>query len=236
MPEVFFNGPAGRLEARYTESSDKQAPAILLLHPHPDHGGTMNNKVVYHAYRTLVANNFSVLRINFRGVGRSQGEYDNGVGELTDAAAALDWLETNCNMASEIWIGGFSFGAWIAMQLIMRRPDINHFLAISPPVEKYDFSFLSPCPIPGLVIQGDQDSIVSEPAVADFVSRLSKQKHLTVDYKVIHGGDHFFRTRLEDLDQAIDEYAKQHLSGDPALNNTQSSNGANQRRTQILFD
>lgn len=212
MAEVFFNGPAGRIEGRYTEAQNKQAPAILLLHPHPEQGGTMNNKVVYQTYKTLSESGFSVLRINFRGVGRSQGEYDNGIGELTDAAAALDWLETNCNMASEIWIGGFSFGSWIAMQLIMRRPDINHFLVISPPVAKFDFSFLSPCPIPGLIVQGDQDSIVSEPSVADFVNRIGKQKSINIDYRVIHGGDHFYRTRLDELDHNISDYVRHHLN------------------------
>ena len=231
MPEVFFNGPAGRIEGRYTEAQDKQAPAILLLHPNPEQGGTMNNKVVYRAYRTLSESGFSVLRINFRGVGRSQGEYDQGIGELTDAAAALDWLELNCNMASEIWIGGFSFGAWIAMQLIMRRPDINHFLVISPPVEKYDFSFLSPCPIPGLIVQGDQDSIVSEPLVADFVNRIGKQKKINIDYRVVGGGDHFFRTRLDELDHSISDYVRHHMNKDST-----SHDGAPAKRAQLLLD
>ncbi|MEY3197186.1 MAG: hypothetical protein RLZZ59_554, partial [Pseudomonadota bacterium] len=86
MPEVFFNGPAGRIEGRYTQSENKSAPVALVLHPHPLYGGTMNNKVVYSLYQTLANNGFTVLRINFRGVGKSQGQFDNGVGELTDSA------------------------------------------------------------------------------------------------------------------------------------------------------
>lgn len=111
MPEVYFNGPAGRIEGRYTESKDPKAPIALVLHPHPLQGGTMNNKVVYNIYKTLVNNDFTVLRINFRGVGRSIGKYDEGIGEMTDAATALDWLQLNNPLANVNLIAGFSFGA-----------------------------------------------------------------------------------------------------------------------------
>ncbi|WP_375332544.1 MULTISPECIES: alpha/beta hydrolase [unclassified Candidatus Tisiphia] len=211
MANVFFNGPAGRIEGLYTKSSNPKAPLALLLHPHPLYGGTMNSKVVYNVYKSLVANGFTVLRINFRGVGRSQGEFDNGIGEMTDAATALDWLQLNNPTSSLNLIAGFSFGAWIAMQLIMRRPEINNFIAISPPVNKYDFSFLSQCPISGFVIQGDNDSIVSEESVLELVDKLSKQKHITVDYKIIQGADHFFRNKLGDFTQAINDYLQLRL-------------------------
>lgn len=111
MPEVFFNGPAGRIEGKYAQSEDRNAPVALVLHPHPLYGGTMNNKVVYSAYKTLVDNGFTTLRINFRGVGKSQGQFDNGIGELTDAATALDWLQIQNPTATQYWIAGFSFGA-----------------------------------------------------------------------------------------------------------------------------
>jgi alpha/beta superfamily hydrolase len=206
MPEVFFNGPAGRIEGKYTQSSDKRAPVVLVLHPHPLYGGTMNNKVVYSMYRTFADNGLTVLRINFRGVGKSQGKFDGGIGELTDAATALDWLQTQNPMSQSFWIAGFSFGAWISMQLIMRRPEIQNFIAVSPPVDKYDFSFLSPCPIPGLIVQGDMDSVVPESSVIELVEKLSKQKHSKVQYKTIYGGDHFFRSKLDELERAIGEY------------------------------
>lgn len=211
MANVFFNGPAGRIEGLYTKSSNPKVPLALLLHPHPLYGGTMNNKVIYNIYKSLVANGFTVLRINFRGVGRSQGEFDNGIGEMTDAATALDWLQLNNPTSSLNLIAGFSFGAWIAMQLIMRRPEINNFIAISPPVNKYDFSFLSQCPISGFVIQGDNDSIVSEESVLELVDKLSKQKHITVDYKIIQGADHFFRNKLGEFTQAINDYLQLRL-------------------------
>jgi alpha/beta superfamily hydrolase len=211
MPEVIFNGPEGRIEGRYSHSDKKNAPTALVLHPHPMHGGTMNNKVVYNLYHAFVRHDFSVLRINFRGVGRSQGKFDNGVGELTDAASALDWLQQQNPNASTFWAGGFSFGAWIAMQLLMRRPEIGGFIAISPPVNKYDFSFLAPCPAPGLILQGDQDSIVSEEAVSDFVEKLSKQRNANIEYQVIHGADHFFRNSMEELNSRLDGYITERL-------------------------
>src|SRR5271167_3015983 len=93
MPEVVINGPEGRLEGRYHVSKQENAPIALMLHPHPQHGGTMNNKVVYALYHVFAEHGFSVLRFNFRGVGRSQGKFDRGEGELSDAAAALDWLQ-----------------------------------------------------------------------------------------------------------------------------------------------
>ena len=106
----------------------------------------MNNKVVVETFNIFKENNFSVCRFNFRGVGRSDGEFDNGQGELADAAAALDWLERENLDNSQCWVSGFSFGSLIAMQLLMRRPEINRFIAISPQPNVYDFSFLSPCP------------------------------------------------------------------------------------------
>lgn len=208
MSEVFFNGPAGRIEGRYQQSANEKAPTALVLHPHPAHGGTMNNKVAYNLYKTLAENEFTVLRINFRGVGRSMGKYDKGIGEMTDAATALDWLQQNNPMASHHLIAGFSFGAWIAMQLIMRRPEITDYIAVSPPVEKYDFSFLSPCPIPGLILQGDMDSVVSEDAVHQMAQKLSKQKGVSSEYRMIPGADHFFREKIDNLNNEIDDYLR----------------------------
>lgn len=208
MPEVFFNGPAGRIEGQYAQSTNPNAPIALVLHPHPLYGGTMNNKVVFNIYKTLFKNDFSVLRINFRGVGRSIGEFDEGVGEMTDAATALDWLQVNHPMSKFNLIAGFSFGAWIAMQLIMRRPEITNFLAVSPPVNKYDFSFLSPCPISGLIVQGDKDSVVTEDSVNELAQRLGKQKNINVDYRLINGADHFYRDKIDLFNSEMDDYLK----------------------------
>jgi uncharacterized protein len=155
MPEVIFPGPDGRLEGRYHPQKDQgRAPIAIILHPHPQYGGTMNNKVVYNLHYTFHKHRLHLLRFNFRGVGRSQGEYDQGIGELSDAASALDYLQTLNPNAKHCWVAGFSFGAWIGMQLLMRRPEIAGFVSVAPPANMYDFSFLAPCPSSGLMING----------------------------------------------------------------------------------
>ena len=141
MPEVLINGPEGRLQGRYMHGTAENAPMALVLHPHPQRGGTMNNKVVYTVYQSFVSRGFSTLRFNFRGVGRSQGKYDSGEGELSDAASCLDWLQLHNPNAPFCWVCGFSFGAWISMQLLMRRPEIVGFLSIAPPASEYDLAF-----------------------------------------------------------------------------------------------
>jgi len=211
MPEVIINGSEGRLEGRYHQSSEKNAPAALVLHPHPRHGGTMHNKVAYNLFHSFVNNGFSVLRFNFRGVGRSEGKFDGGEGELSDAATALDWLQQYNPDAATFWIGGFSFGAWISMQLLMRRPELENFIAISPPANMYDFNFLAPCPRSGLIIQGDQDSIVQESAVAKLYDKLSQPKDLTIDYRVVGGADHFYRQHMDSLIENLNDYVSTNI-------------------------
>ena len=126
----------------------------------------MNNKLVYNIYHIFRARGFSVLRFNFRGVGRSQGRFDNGLGELSDAASALDWMQTINPNAKYCWISGFSFGAWIAMQVLMRRPEIHSFIAVAPPANMYDFTFLAPCPSSGMIIHGARDDLVHPIGIA----------------------------------------------------------------------
>ena len=155
-----FHRPGGRIEGRYHPARQKNAPIGIVLHPHPQFGGTMNHQIIYQLYYAFVHRNFSALRFNFRGVGRSQGGFDHGIGELSDAAAALDWAQSVNPEARSCWIAGFSFGAWIGMQLLMRRPEIEGFISIAPPANLYDFSFLAPCPSSGLIIHGDKDAVV----------------------------------------------------------------------------
>ena len=211
MPEVFVNGPEGRLEGRYKHGNRPDAPVALVLHPHPQYGGTMNNKVAYTLYQSFSQFGFSVLRINFRGVGRSQGEFDNGPGELSDAASALDWLQSVNPNASSCWIGGFSFGAWIAMQVLMRRPEIDGFIAVSPPANMYEFTFLAPCPSSGLIVHGGADELVPEPVVATLAEKLSLQKNITIDYDIVDGADHFFQNHLKTFTERVDRYLARRL-------------------------
>lgn len=210
MTEIILSGAEGRLEAKLHKADNSDAPVALVLHPHPLYGGTMNNKVVYNIYHSFVDAGFTVLRFNFRGVGKSSGKFDNGVGELIDAATVLDWLQTTFADAKSYWVSGFSFGSWIAMQLLMRRPELKQFVAVSPPVAQYDFSFLSPCPTSGLIIQGDKDSVVSVDEVSNFVDRISTQRNITIDYNIIANADHFFRNNLPDLREITTSYLKIH--------------------------
>lgn len=212
MPEVIFAGPEGRLEGRYQPAPRPRAPLALILHPHPQGGGTMNNRIVQALYQTFVRRGFATLRFNFRGVGRSQGEFDNGIGELSDAASALDWMQQFNPEAPVTWVAGFSFGAWIGMQLLMRRPEIKGFISIAPPANMYDFGFLAPCPSSGLIVQGSADEVVQAPAVQKLVDKLKTQKHITIDYDIINGANHFFEKEMDPLMASVDRYLDMRLA------------------------
>lgn len=206
MPEIIINGPAGRIEGRYLPPKVVNAPIALMLHPHPQHGGTMNNKIVYTLYNLFAQRGFGTLRFNFRGVGRSQGVFDRGEGELSDAAAALDWLQTYNPDAPACWIAGFSFGAWIGMQLLMRRPEITGFISVAPPANLFDFSFLAPCPSSGLIVHGTADEVVPSESVQKLVDKLSNQRDITVKYKSIPGANHFFTNKIEQMGNSVGAY------------------------------
>ncbi len=212
MPEVLIAGPVGRIEARYHQSKIRNAPIAIVLHPHPEHGGTMNNKITYAMYRTFVEMGFSTLRFNFRGVGRSEGKFDHGEGELSDAAACLDWLQVQNPEPRQCWVAGFSFGAWICMQLLMRRPELDGFISVAPPANMYDFSFLAPCPVSGLILQGAKDEIVPKESVMKLASRLSAQRGLHIDYRSIPDADHFFANEIPLLTKHMQDYVQTALN------------------------
>ena len=206
--EIFIPGPAGRLEGKYYKNPKFGSPVAIVLHPHPQYGGTMNNKVVQKAYNIFLENGFSVIKINFRGVGKSDGVFDNGQGELSDAAAALDWIERENLDYSQCWVSGFSFGALICMQLIMRRPEVNNFIAISPQPNVYDFSFLSPCPTSGLIAYGKKDELVPVEYIIELDKRLSSQKGIKVEFNAISEANHFFSKTSDALIKYLDKYIK----------------------------
>ena len=172
----------------------------------PDKGGTMNNRVTYALYKHFQSRGFAVLRFNFRGVGRSQGQYDNGEGELSDAATAMDWLQAQNPSSRQCWIAGFSFGAWIGMQLMMRRPEIQGFIAATPPALSHDFSFLAPCPASGLIVHGDNDAQIPPEAIFNLVERLSIQKGVTIDIDLVSGANHFFTDHLDPMIGKVSAY------------------------------
>ena len=204
--EIFIPGPAGRLEAKYFKSKKNTSPIALVLQPHPQYGGTMNNKIVVETFNTFMENDFSVCRFNFRGVGKSDGTFDNGQGELSDAAAALDWIERENQDYSQCWVAGFSFGSLICMQLIMRRPEVTKFVAIAPQPNVYDFTFLAPCPTSGQIIYGGKDELVSKDSIDDLNYRLKNQKGIEVVFSEIKNANHFFHEKEDELKKIINTY------------------------------
>ena len=183
MPEVIFSGPAGRLEGLYQAPKKKGAPIAIVLHPHPQFGGTMNNQIVYNLFYTFANRGFAALRFNFRGVGRSQGAFDHGSGELSDAAAALDWVQSVNPEAKSCWIAGVSFGSWIGMQLLMRRPEIEGFISIAAMANRYDFTFLAPCPSSGLFVHGSEDRVAPAREVIPVIEKVKTQKGVIIEHQ-----------------------------------------------------
>ena len=191
---------------KYCKSKKSTSPIALVLQPHPQYGGTMNNKVIVDTFHAFMDNNFSVCRVNFRGVGKSDGDFDNGQGELADAAAALDWLERENFDNSQCWIAGFSFGSLIAMQLLMRRPEVNRFIAISPQPNVYDFSFLSPCPSSGLMVYGKKDELVPVEHIIELNKKLSAQRGIKVEFQSVNDANHFFTKSETNLSKVLNKY------------------------------
>lgn len=206
MPEIILTGNAGRIEGRYHHSKDPAAPLVIVLHPNPLQGGTMNNRVTLTLYKAFVENGFSAMRFNFRGVGRSEGTFDRGEGELTDTAAVLDWIQSINQGRRQLWVAGFSFGALIAMQLLMRRPEIAGFVAVCPPANLYDFSFLAPCPVSGMIMNGSDDPFCPTASVDKLVDKLNSQKGISIDYRIIQGCNHSFVGHFDTIKQYVKEY------------------------------
>lgn len=194
-----LTGPAGRLEALLQER-DGETPGItaLVCHPHPLYGGTLHNKVVHRAASTLFSLGVHVLRFNFRGVGRSEGAWDRGRGELDDARAALEWLRAR-HPNSRRWLLGFSFGSWIAARLAAERPDVERLVMIAPPVHTQDFAFLRSATIPKLVVQGTADDVCRPENLAAQYPSWAEPKTLTE----VPDASHFFDRQLHPLGDAL---------------------------------
>src|SRR6187401_2140908 len=211
MLEIIFAGPAGRIEGRYHPARQKNAPIAIILHPHPQFGGTMNHPIIYQLYYAFVHRGFSALRFNFRGVGRSQGSFDHGAGELSDAAAALDWAQSVNPDARKCWIAGVSFGSWIGMQLLMRRPEIEGFISIAAMANRYDFTFLAPCPSSGLFVHGSEDRVAPALEVMPVIEKVKTQKGVIIEHQMVEGANHFFDGKVDDLMTTVDAYLDRRL-------------------------
>lgn len=196
MAELILSGPAGRIEARYNQSEVEGSPIALILHGHPRAASSMQDRVAVMMHKLFVDRGFSTLRFNFRGVGKSQGSFDNGIGELADAAAMLDWLQGINPNTKFTWVAGYSFGAYIALQLLMRRPEIDAFVAVATPCNHYDLSFLAPCPSSGMMFYGSNDLVSPPIEVERAVTKIRTQKGEEVEWEEIPGADHFFKDQL----------------------------------------
>ena len=215
MAEVSFAGEAGRLEGHYHLSASRMSPTVILMHPHPKHGGNLNSKLNYVMYKVFADHGFNVLRFNYRGVGKSDGKYlgaPNAEEEINDATTALDWVQSHNTQSNRFWVAGFSFGSWIALQILMRRPEIEGFVAICPPANLYDFSFLLPCAFTGQVIQASNDEIIDTAYVDLLVARLKTNKDITIDYQKIHTNDHFLRNHTDEVTKHISNFLTSYAS------------------------
>ena len=210
--EIFIPGTCGRIKAKYYKNVRQGSPVALVLQPHTQYGGTMNNRIVYETYNSFYKNGFSVIRINFRGVEKSDGVFDNGQGALSDAAAALDWIEKENPGFGQCWVSGFSFGSLICMQLIMRRPEVNQFIAISPQPNVYDFTFLAQSPISGLIIYGKNDELVPEESILNLKKRLNIQKNIEVKFDPIVNANHFYKGKIKELSSTVKRYLKDKIT------------------------
>ncbi len=195
-------GPAGRLEALIDEpgAAAKPRAAVVMAHPHPLHGGTMHTKVVYQAAKALCRIGCVVLRFNFRGAGASEGRFDEGRGEKDDFRAALDHL-ARARPGVELWAGGMSFGAWIAMAVGAEDPRVSSLIGIATPVELYDFAAVAASPKPKYFIHGERDELCPLKGVRRFYAHAAEPKELIV----IDAADHLFDGRVDEVAEAIED-------------------------------
>ncbi|MBI1338629.1 alpha/beta hydrolase [bacterium] len=212
MAELIISGPGGRIEARYTPGPVENAPIALILHPHPRAGGTMQDPVTITLFDMFAANGFATMRFNFRGVGRSQGQFDAGVGELSDSAYVLDHLESLTESPSQCWVAGSSFGAYICLQLLMRRPEIDGFIAVAPPANHFDLAFLAPCPASGVIISGDRDQVAPPSDIDRALTKVRVQKGEVIERATIPGANHFFQGKLKELEQVAQAYLSRRMA------------------------
>lgn len=209
-PEEFFiAGPAGRLQA-LLEHPTVATPtgAVLVCHPHPQHGGTMHNKVAHTLARAFLRMGFVSLRFNFRGTEESEGRFDDGVGELEDALAALDWLRVRYPTAP-VWLAGFSFGGAIAVRAATLI-SVSGLICVAPALERLADGLDRQPECPWLVVQGDKDELVEVDATINWLNTLQPGPEL----QILDGAEHFFHGRLIDLREAVTAFVERAHNAD----------------------
>jgi alpha/beta superfamily hydrolase len=204
----FLNGPAGQLEALLNTGVSNATHAAVVCHPHPLYGGTLHNKVVFHAMKALNSFGMPVLRFNFRGAGLSHGEHDHGLGEIDDVRTALDWLDREFHLP--IIFAGFSFGAAVGLRAACPDPRVEAIISLGTPVSpiddrSYDYEFLKACTKPKLFVSGSRDQFASKGRIEALVAQLPEPKKLVI----IEAADHFFEGRLREMREAVEGWVRE---------------------------
>jgi alpha/beta superfamily hydrolase len=207
---LFLEGPAGRLEGLLNLGAENATHAAVVCHPHPVYGGTLHNKVVFHAMKALNSFGFPVLRFNFRGAGLSESEHDHGHGEVDDVRAALDWIDREFRLP--LILAGFSFGAAVGLQAACPDERVKALIALGLPVapidgRSYDFSVLQSCTKPKLFVSGTRDQFASKAQLEQLVAVVPEPKELVL----IDAADHFFEGRLKEMRDAIERWVREVL-------------------------
>ena len=192
-----FAGPSGTLEGLLDFPAAAPTAVAVVCHPHPLQGGTMNNKVAYILARAYTDLGAASLRFNFRGVGKSEGHFDQGLGETSDALAALDWLAAQ-HPGLPLWLAGFSFGAYVSLRAQSARP-VARLVTVAPAVERFDTGAIQEPICPWLLVQGDADEVVAPQAVLAWARGLARPPRI----EVMAGAGHFFHGRLNELREMV---------------------------------
>lgn len=202
MPTEFLReipGPLGPLEALLDLPSGEPRAAVVFGHPHPLHGGTMHTKAVYQAAKALARIGCAVLRFNFRGVGRSAGTFDAGLGEMDDFRVGLDYMADRYP-GLPLWAAGFSFGSWVALTVGAADPRVTALIGIAPPVDRYDFTSLETCTKPKFFVHGEMDELISIKEMRKFYAKLPEPKELIE----IDGASHLFDGKTSEVGEAVE--------------------------------
>ena len=204
--DIILSGANGRIQASYYKNPNPKAPIAVLFHDTPSTGGNMNEKVNYTIFYSFLQKGFSVIRFNFAGVGGTEGYFEAGDNELTDASTVVDWIQEQNDEASSFWLAGVGFGAWVAMQILMRRIEVSGYIAVSPLPKKYDFSFFNPAPCCGLITSAGNEVSLADDAIRGLSSFINRQNFAQSTYKIIPDANKHYEGKLKELFETITSY------------------------------
>ena len=205
--EFLLRGPTGMIECAVDvpEAEEARRGTVIICHPHPEHGGTMHNKVVTITERSMRELGLRTVRFNFRGVGKSEGGFDDGYGETDDLFAVAEWVRRT-RPDDSLWLAGFSFGSYITTRAALNL-DTGYLISIAPPVDRYAFDSLHHPECPWLVVQGDEDEVVNVDIVSNWAGKLKPPPQLMI----MEDADHFFHRRIMDLRGLLKNGVREHL-------------------------